>query len=420
MEDVIIIGGGPAGSVMGTYLSRAGIKNTIIEASFHPREHVGESMVTSSTRVYKEIDFLKIMEREGFIRKYGASWHAPNGKEFAIEFGEFPQEGIDQDYTYHVDRSKLDLLLLKHAESYGSKIIQGVRVKQVLFEGTRASGVRVNLAGQEVDIPASFVVDASGRGTIIGNQLKLKVKDPIFNQYAVHAWFKNVYRGEEHTAHFIHIYFLKIERGWVWQIPITDEITSVGVVADLNVFRSAAINPEEYFNANVLTNPDLEKAMKHAVRINEFKSEGDYSYSLSQFVGDNYMCIGDAARFVDPIFSSGVSVALYSAKYGSQQIIEGFKNGDLSEAALKPFETRLRSGVGVWYEFIRLYYKLLPLFTHFIQSKSHRLEVLRLLQGEVYDRTDVPVLDAMRKYIESVENSDNHLLKNSLTSISID
>lgn len=421
MEDVVIIGGGPAGSVMGTYLSKAGISNTILESAFHPRDHVGESMVTSSTRVYKDIDFLKVLEREGFVRKYGASWHAPNGKEFAIEFGEFPQDGIEQDYTYHVDRSKLDLLLLKHAQSHGSKIIQGVHVKQVLFEGSRACGVRASVAGQEVDIPAKFVVDASGRSTIIGNQLKLKVKDPIFNQYAVHAWFKNVDRGQdEHTADFIHVYFLKIERGWVWQIPINDEITSVGVVADLNVFRSGATNPEEYFYNNILTNPDLERAMKNAVRINDFKTEGDYSYSLSKFVGDHYMCIGDAARFVDPIFSSGVSVALYSAKYGSQQIIEGFKTGDLCEAALKPYETRLRGGVGVWYEFIRLYYKLLPLFTHFIQSKAHRIEVLRLLQGEVYDRKDVPVLQAMRDYIDTVERSDNHLFKNALTSISID
>jgi FADH2 O2-dependent halogenase len=160
--------------------------------------------------------------------------------------------------------------------------------------------------------------------------------------------------------------------------------------------------------------------MRNAKRINEFKTEGDYSYSLSKFVGDGFICIGDAARFVDPIFSSGVSVALYGAKYASERIRYAFETGDFSEAAFKPFETRVRAGVGIWYEFIRLYYKLLPLFTHFIQSKEHRLEVLRLLQGEVYDRKEVPVLDAMRKYIEAVEKSEKHLMKKSLTSISID
>lgn len=420
MNDVIIIGGGPAGSALGAYLSKAGISNMIVEGAVHPRPHVGESMVTSSTRVFKDIGFLEVLEREGFVHKYGASWHAPNGHEFAIEFGEFPQEGIEQDYTYHVDRGKLDLLMLKHAESLGTKVVQGVHVKQVVFENDFASGVRVEIGGKEVDIPAKLVVDASGRQTLLGNQLKIKVKDPIFDQYAIHAWFVDVNRGNTNTKDFIHIYFLKVERGWVWQIPINEQITSVGVVADKKVYRQAHKDPEAYFNEHVMTNPDLIEAMKNAKRINEFKSEGDYSYSLSKFVGNGFICIGDAARFVDPIFSSGVSVALYGAKYASERIRHALETGDFSEEALKPFETRMRAGVGIWYEFIRLYYKLLPLFTHFIQSKEHRLEVLRLLQGEVYDRSEVPVLDAMRNYIEAVEKSEKHLMKKSLTSISID
>jgi FADH2 O2-dependent halogenase len=194
----------------------------------------------------------------------------------------------------------------------------------------------------------------------------------------------------------------------------------VGVVADKKVIREFHSDPKTYFNTHVKDNPDLARAMQNAVRINEFKTEGDYSYSLSKFAGDGFVCIGDAARFVDPIFSSGVSVALYGAKYSSERILKAFEAGDFSEAMLKPFETRMRGGVGIWYEFIRLYYKLLPLFTHFIQSKHHRLEVLRLLQGEVYDRSQVPVLDAMREYIKVVEQSDDHLLRNSLTDIPID
>ena len=171
MSDVIIVGGGPAGSAMGCFLSMAGISNTIIESANHPRAHVGESMVTSSTRVFKEIGFLETMEREGFIRKYGASWHAPShGGKFAIEFGEFPQEGIDQDYTYHVDRAKFDLLLLKHAESLGSKVYQGVHVKQVLFDDDQACGVRIGIGKNEIDLKCKLVVDASGRNALLGRQ----------------------------------------------------------------------------------------------------------------------------------------------------------------------------------------------------------------------------------------------------------
>ncbi len=420
MNDVIIVGGGPAGSAMGCFLSKAGIKNLILEGSNHPRSHVGESMVTSSTRVFKQIDFLKVLEREGFVHKFGASWHAFNGQEHAIWFREFPQEGVDQDYTYHVDRSKLDLLMLKHAESFGSQVCQGVHVREVLMEDGYARGVRAKIGNKELDLPCRMVVDASGRNTLLGRQLNLKKNDPIFDQFAVHAWFEDVERGTPETGDFIHIYFLPVERGWCWQIPIDDKITSMGIVAEKKVFAEARLDPEAYFKKYVESNPGLSQAMRNARRINEYKKEGDYSYSLQRFVGNGYVMIGDAARFVDPIFSSGVSIALYSAKYASEQICKAFETGDFSQAMFDPYEKKVRGGVNIWYEFIRLYYKLLPLFTHFIQSKEHRLEVLRLLQGEVYERKDVPVLDAMRKFIRAVEQSDNHVFKSQLSDIPID
>jgi FADH2 O2-dependent halogenase len=420
MNDVIIIGGGPAGSAAGCLLAKAGLKPLILEGFNHPRQHVGESMVTSSTRVFKELDFLKVLERERFVHKYGASWHSFSGEEAAIWFKEFPQEGVDQDYTYHVDRSKLDLLMLKHAEDAGAEVYQGVKVSEVIFEDGYAKGVKARIGKSELTLPARMVVDASGRHTLLGRQLKLKVNDPIFDQFAVHAWYTDVDRGSAETGDFIHIYFLPVERGWCWQIPITHEITSMGIVAEKKVFREAALDAEAYFAKFVASNPGLSHAMRNAVRINDFKKEGDYSYSMKKFVGNGHVMVGDAARFVDPIFSSGVSIALYSAKYASERIRCAFETGDFSEAMFAPYEQKVRGGVNIWYEFIRLYYKLLPLFTHFIQSKEHRLEVLRLLQGEVYDRKDVPVLDAMRQYIRKVEASPDHVFRKQLSDIPID
>jgi FADH2 O2-dependent halogenase len=141
---------------------------------------------------------------------------------------------------------------------------------------------------------------------------------------------------------------------------------------------------------------------------------------MSEFVGNNWMLIGDAARFVDPIFSSGVSIACESAKSASEFITKAFETGDFSKDALYPYETRVRAGVGIWYEFIRLYYKLMHLFTHFISSEEHRLQILQLLQGEVYDRANAPVLDAMRAVITTVEETPGHLWKPYLTDIPID
>lgn len=422
MSDVIIIGGGPAGSAMGAYLSKAGISNLILEGTNHPRPHVGESMVTASTRVFEEIGFLETMEREGFVHKYGASWHTTReDQEIYIEFKEFPQEGVNQEYTYHVDRAKFDLLLLKHAESLGSQVIQGVRVTRILFDDNGfANGVRVRVAGQEVDLSAKMIVDASGRNTVLGRQLNLKKNDPIFNQYAVHAWFENVNKSTIGTEEFIHIYFLPVERGWAWQIPITEDVTSMGVVVEREVFQQSKLSLNDYFFKYVNSNPDLARALKDAKRVNEFKVEGDYSYSMEKFSGDGFVLVGDAARFVDPIFSSGVSVALYSAKFASENIVQAFEMDDFSAAAFSDYERKLRKGVEIWYDFIRLYYKLLPLFTHFIQSETYRHQILQLLQGDVFHRDEVPVLNAMREYIKKVETSESHLLKPQLTSIPID
>lgn len=421
MVDVIIIGGGPAGSSIGSYLSMKGISNMIIEKELHPRPHVGESMVTSSTLIFEELGMLPTMEKEGFIHKGGASWHEPGGREFAIHFRELQREDIHQDYTYHVDRSKLDLLLLKNAQRLGSQIVQGVAVKQVLFDGSQANGVTVQLGDQELDLHAKIIVDASGRNTILGRHLNMKKNDPIFNQYAVHAWFDNVHRGDiEETKDYIHIYFLPVERGWAWQIPITPQITSVGIVVEREVFRQFKGDIQSYFDTYVKSNVALSKALANATQVNEFKTEGDYSYSMDQFVGDGFLLVGDAARFVDPIFSSGVSIALYSGRFAADVIENALRTGDYSRQSFMPYQTKLKSGVVIWYEFIRLYYKLLPLFTHFVQSKKYRIEIHRLLQGDVFDRTEVDVLDAMRRYIEAVEKKENHIFRAQLTNIPID
>ena len=419
-KDVVIIGGGPAGSVLGCYLANAGIETVILEKVHHPRPHVGESLVPSTTRIFKDIDFLSTMEKEGFVKKYGAAWHSTHrDSEFALWFREYPQPGVDQDYTYHVDRGRFDQLLFLHARTSGADVLEDAHVREVHFEGDRAVGVTFLEAGIEKRLNARCVVNASGRACVLGTLLRWKEKDPLFDQFAAHSWFEGVQRGTRETGDFIHIYFLPVERGWAWQIPIGDTITSVGAVTDKSVFQQSRGQLEGWFQKMAGTSPDLARALEGATRIRPYKSEGDYSYCMQRFTGDGFLLIGDAARFVDPIFSSGVSIACYSARFASEVLIEALADGEVTRERLASYEVRLRAGVDIWYEFIRLYYKVMHLFTHFIVDPEYRHQILQLIQGEVYDRSEVEILDRMRSVIRTVEKTPGHIWKPFLSDIQV-
>lgn len=407
---VIIIGGGPAGSTLGAYLARAGINHLILDKAVHPRRHVGESLVCSTTRVFQEIDFLPVMEREGFVHKYGASWtHWAEPRQHLIRFREIPEMSITQDYTYHVDRGRFDELLLGHARSRGSRVLQGAHVDRIEFgpDGV-ACGVTVHHDGARSTLRCRLVVDASGRNCVLGSQLKLKRKDPQFNQFAVHSWFEGVNRGPDETADFIHIHMLPLPRGWGWQIPISREVTSIGIVTEAAEFVKTGESVEAFFRQHLASNPVLAERMASARRIHEFTREGNYSYVMERFVGNGWLLVGDSARFVDPVFSSGVSVALESAKWAAEAIAEALRRNDVHEANFASYETNQRAAVDIWREFVLLYYRLPPLFLDLIGRSESRLQVLRLLQGEVFDRKTVPILEEMRRTIAGVERDPAH------------
>jgi FADH2 O2-dependent halogenase len=168
------------------------------------------------------------------------------------------------------------------------------------------------------------------------------------------------------------------------------------------------VDREKFFWDLVGTRPDLNEQLRLCERVRPFSSEGDYSYSMRQICGDRFVMIGDAARFVDPIFSSGVSIALNTARLASADIIEAWKAGDFSRERFRAYEQAQRRGAGNWYDFISIYYRLNILFAAFVQDPRYRTEVLKLLQGDMWE-ADPPVLQQMREFVATVENDPNHL-----------
>jgi FADH2 O2-dependent halogenase len=185
-------------------------------------------------------------------------------------------------------------------------------------------------------------------------------------------------------------------------------VTSVGVVTQKARFAEANLDREKFFWSFVESRPDLHKALQDAKRIRPFKPEGDYSYAMEEICGDRFVLIGDAARFVDPIFSSGVSVALNSARIVSRDIVAAHAAGDYSKERFEAYETKIRRAVKYWYEFISMYYRLNVLFTAFVQDPRYRIDVLKMLQGDVYEG-EPAALRAMRDVVAAVEADPDHL-----------
>jgi FADH2 O2-dependent halogenase len=290
-------------------------------------------------------------------------------------------------------------------------VYDGVKVNRVDFE-SELPNIYFNIGPKEFNVNARMVVDCSGRNTFLGNQLKLKIKDPVFDQYAIHSWFdgydRKAFAKRDTNLDYIYIHFLPVSNTWVWQIPISDTVTSIGCVTQKKNFAKSKQEREQFFWNSVGTRPLIEENLRKSERIRPFKDEGDYSYAMKQLVGDRWMLVGDAGRFVDPIFSTGVSIALNSSRFAHKDVLSALETGDFSRQAFANYEKTLRLGTKNWYDFITVYYRLNVLFTYFIGDHRYRLDVLKLLQGDVYDDAQPEVLIKMKEMVAKVEQNPKH------------
>ena len=416
--DVIVIGGGPAGSILASLLAQDGRSCLVLERDIHPRDHVGESLTPSTNPIFERIGFLEKMEAARFVHKPGACWTAPRspaGKFVAIRLGEFPPPGATQLYTYNVERDEFDAMLIRHAHELGARVLQGVGAQQVLFQGDRAVGVRAKLAdGVQHDFSGRFVIDASGRRCVLANQLGFKHRDPEFDQVAMYSWFRGVAPNPPGYEGFLFMHFLGLERAWAWQIPLRDGVCSVGVVTHRSDFKQASQSPDEFFASMVGRSISFGQVMDRAERIRPWWLEGEYSYRIDRISGPGWLIIGDALRFIDPVFSTGVDVAAYSATFAFDAIQQALSGAD-EPAEWARYEQRVSGGVEVWYQFTSLFYRLQNLFTLFAVRDRHREKVVRILQGNPYLPESLErareMISLMEQSYEQVMGQPSNLLR---------
>jgi 1H-pyrrole-2-carbonyl-[peptidyl-carrier protein] chlorinase len=384
--DVIVVGGGPAGSTLAGLLARDGVHTLLIEKDIHPREHQGEPLSPSTTSVLEGFGVLEKLDDAGFVHKTGTAWNTPSSQ--PSRFAEMrltdDPDGTERSFTYNLERDELDAILLRHAHELGAKVLQGVEAQHVIFEEGRAVGIRARVSdGWERDLFARIVVDGSGRGCLLVDQLGLKRNDPSTDRLCISAWFDGVNEPPPPYAGFTLAYLLGPSHGLAWQTPLRKGRTSMGFVVGEEDLLRAGEDPEGFFSSLVRRNATFTDALKDATRVRPFRVGEGSSYVIDRYAGPGWMLVGDTLRFDDPIFSSGVDLALFSALSAQGAITDALRTGEGDES-FERYHTQLTAGIDVRRDLISTLYERQMVLIKEVTSPHGRGWLVRALQADPY------------------------------------
>ena len=352
--DVVVIGGGPGGSTAATMLARKGWNVRLYERERFPREHVGESLLPASIPILQELGALPAIEAAGFLPKWGATmvWGA-SPEPWSWYFRE---TNITYPHSYQVWRPQFDQILLENSRAHGVDVREGQLVVDVLFENGRAAGVRVAGEGGEELVPARFVVDASGQAGLVGRKLALRRPDEQFRNLALYAYFERAERlpAPDENNIFIESY----SDGWAWAIPLHTGQMSVGFVVDSTAGQEAIarLGLEHAYAEQRGRAPHASRMLRAAKQCGPARVIRDWSYVSEEVAGDGYVLVGDAACFIDPLFSTGVHLALSAGVLGAAYVTTALKDPGMREAAGAAYKSLYYQQYGLFRELARLFY----------------------------------------------------------------
>ncbi len=380
--DAIVIGGGPGGSAASTYLARGGKRVLLLEKEHFPRFHIGESLLPYNQQLFEELGVLAKLKDAGFPIKLGAQFHLGNAsKSLKLVFrnGCFTR----QTSAFQVERATFDHLLLKNAAECGVEVREGWTVNRFSNEPGQVLVEAHPEQGEAQQFRAPFLLDASGRGNFTGNQQGLRIIHPKLKKLALFGHFEGVVLDPGPSGGDTII--IRSENKWFWIIPVSPSKVSVGCVMDQQEFARSKQTPAESFNQWWRANSAMRARMSNAKLVNQIQATTDFSYHNRRLVGARLLRIGDAAGFLDPIFSAGVYLAMFSGKLAAQAVLQSLAAGDDGVGRLKLYEKRIFRAMQYYWDMAEGFYTT-PFMELFLQPRSrfHLPDaIVAILAGEL-------------------------------------
>lgn len=385
--DVIVVGGGPAGSAIASILAREGCTVALFEKEEFPRHHIGESLMTDTYWTFQRMGLLEKLKASPFVRKYSVQFANPAGRE-SRPFYFFEAMHHESAVTWQVTRAAFDKMLIEHAADQGAAVHQGAAVKQVIFEGDQAVGVDVMLKdGERHSFHAKVVVDATGQSAMLSNKFRWRVRDPKLKKAVLYSYFKGAHREPDlNGGATLVLRTPPGSEGWFWYIPLEDDITSVGVVANPDyLLKDRGQDLAKIFHEEIEKCEACRRRVAEGTRVDKIYSILDYSYRSKKNAGNGFIIIGDAYGFLDPIYSSGVLLALKMAELAADAIHDALRHNDFSSQRLGQYQEKLDKGIESMRKLVYAFYNEGFSFAQFLRKyPEQRTNIINLLIGDVF------------------------------------
>ena len=383
--DVLIIGGGPAGSIAGANLAQKGFSVEIIEKVDFPRFVIGESLLPQCNEILAKNNLLEKVTQKGFILKAGATF-INEAKE--VETYHF-RENIGEPYntSFQVKREEFDHELLLGAAEFGANVQHGVEV--TAYEQEQNIVSTVDREGNKETYQAKFVLDASGYGRVLPRLLDLDIPSDFKTRQAVFTRIENDIRPEGELAGYITIFIHGDNDAWIWVIPFADGVTSVGIVSTEAYFKSMDMNQEDFWDHVISTNANAKERFKNAKKLRPVGKIGGYSSNVKTMHGKGFALAGNATEFLDPVFSSGVTLALVSGDLAADLIAKELNGEEVNWQ--KEYEEYMMSGIDVFRDFVNAWYdgRLQKVFFSPLKKEQFTRSISSILSGYVWNKKNV-------------------------------